>query len=551
MRLKSAAASVAILVALAGTAQAGERSYWVKCDGLPAPESAGVTTARIGAAVLTGGLYALTVEQSGLPEVGQAGVEACSIALAQPGLTNFWSRHVSILRSRALHRAEAGDFNGALQDLQATAAVAAPHTDEVAFTRSLGVSIKLFQAALLARRGETKEAERLALEAADARPYSLKVQSLAASLLEVDPGYGADEDRIQTRRAMLDPDARASRAAAREWADDPSKAADDWLARLAQVRRLPADGVLLTESFEYADGSAVLLPFPLAKAALATVRAGRVDEARALFAELEGLKPWTPDPAKAERKREAARLKTVSERSEQAIARVEPYKRLIQAWLLAREKKFDEAAALLDGPVPVEAGTFDLVSFINAGRKGETRSGAADPLTARMLETMRAGRRDKLKVLEFARALPLLEAPRKSPFKAQNMFSADYGFSDKAIKTGGWRIEFGGYSGLPVAEEMNLLRAAQLAKSKGATGFAVFDRRDFQRYLVQYGMPAVAPDNPNPQNVETVLEVFFTGPGAPPPPAAVEDRVAFAFDADKVWSELAPVYMERPATASR
>jgi hypothetical protein len=544
-----AAASAAMLMLAAGAAQAGERSYWVKCDGLPAPEKVGVTTARVGAAILTGGLYALTVEGPGSPEPGQAGIDACSTALGQPGLPDFWSRHISLLRARALHKAEVGDLDGALADLQATKAVGSGHIGEAAFTRSLGVSIKLFQAALLAKRGETAESERLALEAAAERPYSLRVQSLAASLLQVDPAYGPDEDRVQTQRAMLDPDALAQRAAAREWGD-PAKAADDWLMRLADVRRLPADGVLLTESFEYQDGSAVLLPYPLAKAALASARAGRTEEARALLAELEGLKPWTP-PQPPKRKREAQRLAGVTASSERAIARVEPYKRLVKAWLAAEDKRFDEATDLLNaGPVPVEAATYALVSQVNAGRRGGASSDA-DKLTEATRARTRDDRREHLKVIEFARALPLLEAPRGSPFKAQGMFSSGFGFSDRAIKTGGWRIAFGGYSGLPTAEEMNLLRAAQLAKAKGATGFAVFERRDFQRYMVQSGMPAIAPDNPNPQNVETVLEVFFTGPGATAPPAQAAGRAAFALDADKVWAELSPVYVEREAVASR
>ena len=550
MHIRGIAACAAMLVSVAGAAQAGERSYWVKCDGLPAPETVGVTTAKIGAAVLTGGLYALTVEQSGLPDQGQAGVDACSIALGQPNLPNFWSRHISLLRARALHKSELGDAEGALRDLEATGTIAAAHVDEVAYTRSLGVSIKLFQAALLAKRGAVKDAERLALEAADARPYSLRVQTLAATLLQIDPTYGPDKDRVQTRRAMLDPDGLALRASAREWGE-PVKAADDWLLRLADVRRLPADGVLLTESFEYQDGSAVLLPYPLAKAALATARIGRVEEARALLAELEALKPWTSAEV-PKRKREVQRLAAVTAKSEQAIARIEPYKRVIKAWLLARDKRFDEASTLLnEGTVPVEAGTFELVSFINAGKKGVAMPTDPDAQALGMRSVVSANRQSQLKVLEFARGLPLLEVPKTSPFKAQGMFSPDAGFSDRAIKTGGWRIEFGGYSGLPVAEEMSLLRAAQLARSKGATGFAVFERRDFQRYLVQSGMPAIAPDNPNPQNVETVLEVFFTGPGAPPPPAQVTARAAFAFDADKVWAELSPIYAERQETAKR
>jgi hypothetical protein len=61
----------------------------------------------------------------------------------------------------------------------------------------------------------------------------------------------------------------------------------------------------------------------------------------------------------------------------------------------------------------------------------------------------------------------------------------------------------------------------------------------------------LAPYNPTPHTVVRVVEVLFTGPGAWAPRAQAAGRAAFALDADKVWAELSPVYVEREAVASR
>ncbi|CAN5540894.1 hypothetical protein BH10PSE4_BH10PSE4_47730 [soil metagenome] len=537
-------ATFAAALAVAGAARAGEPSIWVKCDGLPKPESLGAQTAKLGATILTGGFYGLTIEEGGQPYEGQAGVEACTAALADPALGPFWERRVSLLRSRALHAVEAGDPEAGLKDLEATRAAGQGHVDDVAFNRSLGVSTKLFEAALLVKRGRLEEAQRLAVEAADARPYSAKIQGLSTALLAIDPAYDADEERVLSRRARLDPDGLSARALAREWGDPPG-AADDWLAVVEGLRGLKPEGRLLVESMQYEDGSAVRLPIPLARTALAAARTGRVDQARALLAELDALKPWAPD-VMPRNKYQAARATSTMERSKLALERASSFRPLTDAWLLAREGKYAQASAMIEQRMPAEPAAFDLVRFVN---KGLGRSPTMiDKAQEDLRTTIRDRRAADLVVLAYARSLPLLEVTRRSGHKLEKPMSGLDG-RDWAIKTGGRGIQVDGYHGMAVAEELALLRAAQITRTAGAPRFLVVDRRDFERYFTSAYAPRVAPDNPNPQSVETVSEIVLL-PGAAPPPEYAA-RASLALDAEQVWAALSPVYLDSDSAGGK
>jgi hypothetical protein len=144
----------------------------------------------------------------------------------------------------------------------------------------------------LAQQGKVSEAETLAIAAADRRPHSYRVQTLAASILAIDPAYSPDEERILTRRVKLDPAALSDRAAAREWSD-PNGAADDWSQRAGAVRKLPSAGSYYPVAFDYIPGSALLLPKVVARAAVANAAVGDAYEARALLDEYGRLTPWT------------------------------------------------------------------------------------------------------------------------------------------------------------------------------------------------------------------------------------------------------------------
>jgi hypothetical protein len=100
------------------------------------PEPVAATAAKIGATVLTGGLYILALEENGVRRHGQVGVDACTEALADPILNEHWWRKVSLLRTRAFNYAEMGQFDNAVQDLQLAHAAATGHVSEASFARS-------------------------------------------------------------------------------------------------------------------------------------------------------------------------------------------------------------------------------------------------------------------------------------------------------------------------------------------------------------------------------------------------------------------------------
>ena len=520
------------------SAQAAEPSFWVKCDGLPKPESLGLQTAKAGITILTGGLYALAIEEGGQPLAGAAGVAACSQVLADPALDPFWARRVSLLRSRAMHNVEAGDLDAGLKDLEATRLASEGHVDDVAFNRSLGVSTKLFEAALLAKRGRGAEAERLAMEAANARPYSARIQTLAAAIFAIDPALAPDEDRLLSRRASLQPDGLMARALAREWGD-LNGAADDWSMIVEDIRRLKPDGQFIVESMEYGEGSAVQLPLPLAKAALASARAGRVTEARALLDELEKLQPWAPAIV-PKNKYQAQRTQSIALLSKSAIERAMRYKPLISAWLLAQEGRHADAIATLGEQFPAEPASFELLAW-SRKELGKDMASVEQSKQA-FLGNLRSDRTEQLEVLKYAQALPLLEAIQKGKQRPGKPMSGLDG-RDWSIKSGGRGISVDGYKGIAVAEEMALLRAAQFSRTNGADRFLITERRDFERYYVSAYAPRVAPNNPNPQSVQTVSEITLLAAGAPAQKVGAA-RERLAVNAEEVWASLAPVYLE-------
>ena len=530
-----AAATAAALAA--GSAQAKEPSHWVKCDGLPKPEGAGTTLARIGAVVMTGGLLGLPEGQREVPAAsGAAGVQACTAALADPALGDIWARKASLLRSRALHHAEADDLPAALADLQAVKPVTTGRVGADYFARSAGVSIQLFEAAVLARQNRLAEAEALAVKAADARPWSNQVQSLASAILAIDPTWTAEEDRVLTRRAALNPSTLLGRAAAREWGN-AAGAADDWARTAdtmgAMLKAWEGPGVL-TGGQDPKLEMLILYPRALAKAALTAARVGRDDQARERMTQLKALKPWTPPvPVKGRRAEFLAPITTASKTA--AEKTLEAYQPIIDAQLLANAGKTTEAAALLkEKSLPLDPGVIELLTKVS----GE-QSGGPD-----VASELRRERLERLDVVEYAKALPILETrPNRSPFTSQGPygFRSNNGFLDRVNKTtGGRTIEYSGNLAQPVVEELLLLRAAQLAREAKAPRFAVTDKRDFKRYHVttMYGAETSRTAN----GFESQADIVFADAGG---------DAGLTLDADKVWTELSPFYVFEPAKPAR
>ncbi|MBS0410914.1 MAG: hypothetical protein JSR86_13440, partial [Proteobacteria bacterium] len=118
------------------------------------------------------------------------------------------ARRASLLQARALHRLAGGDTAGALVDLDGADAAVAGEADPFV-ARSLGISLALARARVLAERGDALAARELALKAWRQRPYDAKVAIVAAMVLAAaaPPGSAPSEDEraLLARCAQLRP----------------------------------------------------------------------------------------------------------------------------------------------------------------------------------------------------------------------------------------------------------------------------------------------------------------------------------------------------------
>lgn len=132
------------------------------------------------------------------------GVANCTAALASLSETrpDNWTRKISILQSRALHRLVEKDPQGALADLEeADKSVAA---QDNYYQRSLGLNTQFIRALALSKSDRLSEAEQLALRAQALRPYS-RDAALAALLVVSLDGDQSVIDNLLTQMARVHP----------------------------------------------------------------------------------------------------------------------------------------------------------------------------------------------------------------------------------------------------------------------------------------------------------------------------------------------------------
>ncbi len=552
--MKSRIVMALALSAVAGSASAREASVWLQCDGLARPETLGSLLGRVVIASSTFGLF-------GMPENnhfqsfarGEAGVHACTAALAELGATTqFWDRRAHLLKARAIHSVEAGDPDSALADLRSTHDVTAGHDQDVYFNRSLGLSIKLLEAAILAKRGQYDEAASLAVAASDARPYSLQVANLTVAILQLDPAWSAEKDRIFTRLLALTPTSRTNRATLRDWGGPADGAADDWRLVLAKERAthqpIVRAGVTITRSPD---------PIVLLMAALAAARAGRLGETHALLDELDGLSAQTlpsagQPPAKGrdvEMLRSMLDMDATRFNADLALAKANvPFGRLYLTTLEGkRAEALEQFARNPQFPVRPQVG--DMIDRLRAGQPAPSSSSLLQFDGATLIERARQQQRAisiaRFDVARFAALLPDLDrADMMNSYSGQIGFGLkESGFKDHPTKDKlGRTIEFAGQTTtLTAVEEMALMRAAELTIQSGAKGFLVTDRRDFQQYQVMtYGGSEVSR---TAAGYKAEADVVFVDPDAPPEAlAAQKDRILHA---EKVWTDLSPIYAKK------
>lgn len=535
MRLKSLLLAGALAFG-AGPVLAGEPSDWVRCDGLAKPENVGITLTRLVPAIMTAGLMGLPEASRESPAAqGADGVKACDTVLGDPLIEKYWARKVNLLKARALHHIEAGDLDAALTDLAATHAATAGNVDDATYARSLGASTQLFEAAAQLKKERFDDASALAIKAADARPYSLEVGMAAVRILDADPRWSPEEDRVLTRVAALEPDLRIARAKSREWGGRYADAAVDWKGAVdsgaSSLSSLPLPRGMTLPAATAAD------PLYVARAALAFARAGNNAEAAAFVARFKADTAATAEPAAPSKDVMAGLMARL--RAEQA-KNAGSFLTVAEAWMQVNDGKIEEARATLktlEDRLPATPATLDLIEKLRPPTPAGMIS-LAPTGPAQMTALMNANRADAVRRLDpaaFAKALPPLERADRSYSKQTAWFKPN-GFKDKKTADGkGASIEFSGATSTHAAvEEMMLLRAAQLTREAGKTGFVIRKRADYQQYMVQtmYGSEISRSAN----GFKTTAEIEFVDA----PPADAADGLVF--NADKVWNDLSPIY---------
>lgn len=513
-------------LSLLGAAHADEPSDWVKCDGYPRPEGAGVTAARIVAAISTAGLFGLPENARSMPAArGQAGVDACSAVLVSPELDRFWARRVALLQARARHHVDAGNLDSALEDLRAAGVAAQGQAAELWYQRSLGVSATLLEAAILTKRGQQDEAQRLALAAADTRPFSATIIGLAAVIFAVDPDLPAEERRILDRLVALNPSLGLMRARALEWGADRNAAADDFERELEYARASSARG----ESLGAPLGA-------IARTAVTAFRAGRDERAAELAAELRAglLLPLPAAPGASSRNaaNEMDRVRFAAEQREEAFRQLP----IIESYEALRQGNAAAAfARVASGRVAIGPAVFDLLREIMRDPAFAGRAAAFETELSGFEASAREMRVDAISMSRFAEALPPLEQIGGGNRFRRQGWGAN-GFEDRAAPDGAGRvITFSGGSTITTTEELTLLRAAQLAIENGSTGLVVRSRSDFQRYHVT--TYAGAETSRSESGFEIRADIAFVD--AASPPAEYAGRVV---SAQEVWDALSPIF---------
>lgn len=496
LKIGLSAAVVAIALAAAPAAYANP-SIWVQCDGQPRPEGALTTAARLGAIIFIPiiGLAAAGEAGTGTPAaVGQAGVDACTEALADPSLPNFWQRHMNILRARAIHYVEVGDHDAALADLVTMREVAAGRTDSPLIDRSIGVSALLLEAALRARNSEYDRAKELAITAADARPYSLPIQQLARTFYSGDSLMSADEQRLFGRVLSYDPTLALRYPIRLDQTDDAAAAADAWEVALAAGDHVTTRGLDERIGWTQADGPD---GFTLVRAAIAMARAGRTARAEELAARAEEkLGPETSGdrasggiegvetveeqaPAAASGSRaalEASRRAQLRQRVEAQVAEnAAPFRPLLRAWLAAL--RGDEAQAL-----SIMQSNFERLPKVMAGadllQRLRQNPALREQVPDFLIQSAISGARPEVATVlrgldldDLIRGLPQYE---RVDGNARYRPGSNIGYRETALASGGTRITYSGAT-FYASSEMMLLRAGELAQAQGRDSFLVLD----------------------------------------------------------------------------
>jgi hypothetical protein len=545
-----------------------------QCDGYGMPSSGGdgMTSYAIIWGIFNPPGYGTTAK--GNADRGAAGITACDAALADEHLLPaYWRRKVNLLQARALHRLEKGDAKGALADLDLADAAIADRTDPF-FARSQGLGLGFVRAYAQGLNGDQKGSEAAALALLDQRPYSR--QAPFSALIAV--GSGGDPKPLETidwAIARLQPssidvvyrrligEGRWAEALPvyRQLVSPKTRRSVNYGAGLvsyADVDVLNSNLFWIDRTGSYAYALAVLGRGAEARAAIAAARA-RYEAALVpdppLLAE-KRPKKWQIEAASSKRKQQDALATRGAVQLEQWTSLVE------------RRLRMDagDAAGVVDTlarqPPPRNLIGREFMTALAARLKADPKTlpetlqvvaAATPPAPGAGSATKTVARGGVAALFE---TLPTAETadhlPRYKKAGSGIWTGDESGFTDtrpEAALVSEYgadivAVNFRSMQTNPaVAEEMALLRAADLALQAGRSGLVILDRDDVEHTLNSTYYGAVVRSDPT--GFSTALTVLFIDKANPPERfRGAEWRV---IDARAAYDALASIYVRPEA----
>lgn len=490
-----------------------------------------------------------------MPNLRVGSTEACTRALASPRLLPTQSiRRANLLRARAANYLSAGDTARALADLDAAEQAAGDRKFDRFYQRSMGVSLMLLRALAAAQTGDFATAMPLARQAMEARPYALQVQQIGAQILQAGRVSTGPSPSPWTSTVRLMPEAQATAILAE-----------------AEVGHF-AEVVAARRTVELTWPDSPLSPFVLMSR---TPEASRFLQSMILGMTTAYARAATGDPAGAQRDVAEIRARIATLRAAPTPGKtpipvpltlfegldkfVDVRARQVDARIAIAEGRHAEAiAALIASPMPTDGATIELLAALKASVPARDAALVPDPAPFR--EALAKQRREALlrlapdallapetprAVIDYERARPnILGALVGAAFSMGTTLLGGVGRTDGFRSTpnadGTVKVEFiGNTPSAPLVQEMTLLRAAEVAREAGKTGFVIVHRQDFSRSLqtTQYG--SVVSSVPTGYKTELTIRVADAVPAAAGP----------ALDTASVIDALGPFYYEAAAAA--
>jgi hypothetical protein len=476
-----------IVLALLASAPALAKApnIWVQCDGYTKSQKGGGGSAGLGGLLLGRLASSKLAFQPGGQVDGLNGVNACDEALKSPELDALdWTRRTSLLKARAIHNLEALRYTEALADVEAARATSLGKDPSLFYARSTGLALDLLQSYTLLLLGKDADAARYARQAAQARPYSAQIQSLALFIMSFDTASASDAITLADNVSRFDPEAGDIRLSilmkARRFAEAADLHVPDFGAKSDWISGSPdiVDIVQLSRANSAAFAMARAKRTEESAAIMRAAR-NRIDKADKI--KLGNTPPLplsviNPDVA-------ATRAKMAN-----IIGEWEPM--VSAAGLLAEGDAIKAQDALIaKDAYPANDLFLGLVDDLRAAIPAEKRKAlvAADPVALR--EKISGNRADRLKRItnnDLFNLLPQAEdAEKLNGFSSQAGFGLkSTGFKSKLQADGTTQIEFVGTVSSPQAiAEMVLLRAATLAQDAQKSGFVIEKSNSYTRYI--------------------------------------------------------------------